>query len=395
MDISTARVEPHQIAKSEDFEFGFQSLIRNAAVLDRKITAADTDYIVGGEVRAVPGTMTFTVDDFWANGRDAVLPAYRRAVSQPVTVSAPQNFPRRDIVQVRGILESFDNRRRAFFDPELEAVKYLSVDTKNRLSAEIAIKSGTEGASHAPEADTGYIKIAEIHIDPETFSLAQDNVLGVTAVYEGEENDGWTAEKSRTFRPGRLIDLSGRIGEEAKARQEADEHLAERLDGIGIATETDPGLVRSSENDGEASVNPYTGAVTADARIPVTGDLQHVFPGEEWDVLRRPGVPVLGAITQLDWPLQIAGTPQNITVEGVERGGGRAFQITVNDNWAGMDVLFTPGSGADGRIPFLVGDRITVLIDSVGANQFILNVDNNGWEQLAFAQTGAGGDRCS
>ena len=37
MDIATARVEPHEIAKNEDFEFGFQSLIKNTAILDRML----------------------------------------------------------------------------------------------------------------------------------------------------------------------------------------------------------------------------------------------------------------------------------------------------------------------------------------------------------------------
>ena len=393
MDISTARVEPHQIAKSEDFEYGFQSLIRNTAVLDRVLTAADIDYIAGGEAIAVPGTMTFKVAALWANGKSVDLPAYLGTESTPVEVRAPQNFPRRDIVQVRGILESFDNRRRAFLDPELEAVKYLNIDTKNRLIAEIVVIHGTESASHAPYTDAGYIKIAEIHVDPETFTLTQDNIKNVTALNQGEENDGWTGEKARTFRPGAggLADLSGRINEEVRARKEADQNIVERIDNLPIATETTPGFVRSSENDGEASVNPYTGAITADARIPITGDLMPIFPDEEWDMLRRPGVPVLGPVTQLSWPLQIAGGAGDITVEGVERNGGRAFRVTAIRNWTGIDLLHTGGNGGDGRIPFRVGDRITVRIESVGANQFILNADNTGWDQLAFAETGAGG----
>jgi len=392
MDISTARVEPHEIAKSEDFEFGFQSLIRNVAVLDRVLTAAGGDYIYGGEVSAVPGTMNLTVGALWANGGGADLPSYLSAESGTLTAVTPTDFSRRDTVQVRGTLESFDSRQRAFFDPELNRAVFKQVDTKNRLTAEIVLKKGTEGSSRAPDTDSGYVKIAEIHVDPETFALTPDCVKNVTAVNRGEENAGWTNEKAGTFRPaaGGLADLSARIHAEVRARREADEKLARRLDGLPIATETTPGFVRSSENDGEVSVSPYTGAMTADARIPVSGDLGHIFRGEEWDVFFRAGVP-LGVQTSLGWPLQIAGGSDDVTVEGVNRGGGRAFRIAAAQNWAGIDVLHTTGSGADGRIPYRAGDRITVRIESETANQFILNADNGGWDQLAFAQTGAGG----
>jgi len=224
MDISTSRAEPHMIAKAEDFEFAFQSVIRNCAILDRLLTVADTDYLAGGEVVAVSGTMTFTVDELWANGRDADLPAYLGGMSPPVTVYVPQNFPRIDIVQVRGVLEGFDRQQRSFFDPETGRAHYFSIDTKNRLSAEVTVRRGIEGASHAPETDTGYIKIAEIHVDPETFSLTQDNIKNVTAVSQGGENEGWTNERARTFRPaaGGLTDLSERINAEVEARKRGD-----------------------------------------------------------------------------------------------------------------------------------------------------------------------------
>jgi hypothetical protein len=156
-DIVTARVKPHEIAKSEDFEFGFQSVIRNTAILDRMLMSAAYDYAAGGFVRSVYGTMTFTVDALWANGRAVEFPACRDAVSEPVAVSAPEIWPRYDIVQARGALESFDSQRRAFYDPELQAAQFQNTDTKNRLVVEIQVKQGNEGVDRAPEADAGYL----------------------------------------------------------------------------------------------------------------------------------------------------------------------------------------------------------------------------------------------
>jgi hypothetical protein len=206
-NIATARVEPHEIAKKEDFEFGFQSVIRNTAILDRMLTSANVDYVAGGFVRAINGSMTFAVDALWANGRAVDLPAYNDAASNPAAVAAPEVYPRYDTIQVRGILESFDTQRRAFYEPELKVVLFQNIDTKNRLIIEIEVKQGNEGVDHAPEADTGYVKLAEIYLEPETTSLTQDNIRNVTAAYQGEENTGWTAEKTRTFLIGSISDV--------------------------------------------------------------------------------------------------------------------------------------------------------------------------------------------
>jgi len=204
MDIATARVEPHEIAKGEDFMFGFESLIKNTAILDRMLMSANIDYIAGGTVNAVPGTMTFTVDALWANGKLVELPAYNNEVSSPVAVNAPLLFPRYDTVQVCGMLEAYDPQNRAFYDPELQVAQYHTINTKNRLIVKIEVKQGNEGVTHAPNADMGYIKIAEIYVDPETVSLTEDNIKNITAACQGEENTAWTSEKERTFLIGSM-----------------------------------------------------------------------------------------------------------------------------------------------------------------------------------------------
>ncbi|MDR1837640.1 MAG: hypothetical protein LBQ89_08285 [Treponema sp.] len=207
MDITTARVEPHERAKNEDFEFGYQSIIRNTAILDRMLTSLSVDYLAGGKVRAVSGTMTITVDALWANGRKIDLPAHQDVASNPIAISIPTLYPRYSIVQVRGMLQSFDNQQRAFYDPELEVALFRNIDTKNRLIPEIVVKNGNEGVIYAPEADTGYVKIAEIYLEPEITEILQDNIRNVSALYQGSENTQWTSEKTRTFYIGSMSDI--------------------------------------------------------------------------------------------------------------------------------------------------------------------------------------------
>jgi len=207
MDITTARIEPHERARDEDFEFAFQSIIRNTAVLDRMLTSASVDYVAGGIVRPAIGTLGITVDALWANGRGIDLPAFQSVASDPIAVTVPTLYPRYSIVQVKGELQSFDNQRRSFFDPELEATLYQNIDTKNRLIPIIEIKNGNEGVNYAPEADTGYVKIAEIYIEPETTEITQANIFNVSAAYQGSVNDLWTTEKTRTFYVGSMSDM--------------------------------------------------------------------------------------------------------------------------------------------------------------------------------------------
>jgi hypothetical protein len=214
MNITTARVEPHERATHEDFEYGFQSLIRNTAVLDRFLASRDVDYVAGGTVRAQKGTMNITVDAIWANGKQLDFPAFLPAVSAPIPITAPVQYPRFSIVQVRGVLQSFDRQSRAFFNPELESVQFFNIDTKNRLIADISIKHGEEGVISAPETDTGYIKIAEIYIEPETIELTYENIRNVSAAYHGNENENWTNENSRTFSAGTMSDLWQTFGRE-------------------------------------------------------------------------------------------------------------------------------------------------------------------------------------
>ena len=186
MDIATLHVEEHEIAKADDFEFGFLSVIKNTALLDRMLVSAETDYVVGGMVNAVPGTMEVTVEALWANGKTLENPVFRDEVSLPVTITRPLEFPRMDIIQVRSVLEQYDYQRRAFHNPELEHGQFFMMNTKTRLALEIAVKQGVEGDEHAPAADAGYVKLAEVLTDPEMTGLMPEHIRNITAIHQGE-----------------------------------------------------------------------------------------------------------------------------------------------------------------------------------------------------------------
>jgi hypothetical protein len=187
------------MAKNTDFQHGFESVIRNAAVLDRMLVSTDIDYIVGNGVTPDAEAVGIHIGKLWGNGLNMDLPAYNREVSALIAIALPTGGTRIDAVQIRGVLEEYDNQRRAFYNPDTETGQYFDVNTKERLIVEYQVKQGVLGADIAPEADTGWLKLAEVVVRPGITRIDAADVHNVTAIHQGEENPAWTIQKTRTF----------------------------------------------------------------------------------------------------------------------------------------------------------------------------------------------------
>lgn len=220
MDITTPAVYEHEIAKHDDFQYGFEGLIRNMAMLDRMLVSAEKDYIIGGAVTPDTASLGVRVGRMWGNGASLDYPIFHDSVSDAVPVILPVSGSRIDTVQVQAVLEEYDEQRRAFFNSETESSQYYRTPTKKRLLIKCEIKRGAEGQEAAPETDAGWLKLAEILIDPGTERLTGDNIRGVTAIYQNEENTAWTAEKTRTFILGSDLDLKTMLAKEHTATGE-------------------------------------------------------------------------------------------------------------------------------------------------------------------------------
>jgi hypothetical protein len=197
--MTTALVHEHEMAKNTDFQHGFESIIRNAAILDRMLVSTDIDYIVGGDVRPASGAVGIQIEKMWGNGILLDLPIYNKQLTPIIPITPPTGDTRIDTVQVRGFFEEYDNQRRAFYNPDTETGQFFDVNTKQRLIVQYQVKQGTVGVDAAPEADTGWLKLAEILVHPGITGIAASDVHNVTAIRQGEENPAWTTQKARTF----------------------------------------------------------------------------------------------------------------------------------------------------------------------------------------------------
>jgi hypothetical protein len=198
-DITTALVHEHEIAKNTDFQHGFESLIRNAAILDRMLVPTGIDYLVGGGVRPGTAAVGIQIEKMWGNGLLLDLPIYNKGLTPLVPITPPTGDTRIDTVQARGFFEAYDSQRRAFYGPDTGTGQFFDVNTKERLIIQYQVKQGVVGTDAAPEADVGWLKLAEIVVRPGISVIAASDVHNVTAARQGEENLAWTTQKSRTF----------------------------------------------------------------------------------------------------------------------------------------------------------------------------------------------------
>ncbi|GMO51984.1 MAG: hypothetical protein Pg6C_17150 [Treponemataceae bacterium] len=214
MDITTPAVHEHEIAKHDDFQYGFEGLVRNIAMLDRMLVSAEKDYIIGGAVTPDAASLGVRIGRMWGNGASLDYPVFHDSVSAAIPVAPPGGGSRIDTVQVQAAFEEYDEQRRAFFNPETESGQYYLTPTKKRLAVKCEIKRGVEGQGAAPETDAGWLKLAEIIVDPGVTGIAADDIKCVTAIYENEENTEWTREKTRTFILGSDLALKSILAKE-------------------------------------------------------------------------------------------------------------------------------------------------------------------------------------
>jgi hypothetical protein len=198
-EITTALVYEHEMAKNTDFRHGFESIIRNSAILDRMLVSTDFDYLVGGGVIPSTSVVGIHIEKMWGNGLLLDLPVYNKQITSLIPITSPTGGNRIDTVQARGYFEEYDNQRRAFYNPDTEMGQFFEVNTKLKLVMQCQVKQGEEGVNAAPEADAGWIKLAEIVVRPGILTIASADVHNVTSIRQGGENAAWTTQKARTF----------------------------------------------------------------------------------------------------------------------------------------------------------------------------------------------------
>jgi hypothetical protein len=213
-NFSTAVTVANEIVKAVDFTYAHDQTIQNVSVVLQNILAdASFDLVIGGTVVPyVSGGMNVTIDPLYAHCRYSGIDVLETELQQPISIEpADATHDRIDVIQIRGIEESYDYQNRKFRDPQSGTETVQEIATKKRIKLDVVVKKGTNGSVVAPVADTGYVKLAEIVVLAGAVSITMDNIKNITGRYARAVNSGWTNENTRTFNPGYLTDIIGKF----------------------------------------------------------------------------------------------------------------------------------------------------------------------------------------
>ena len=206
----TTHVMDNEIVKANDFEFAFEQLVENVSKATQMILESNQDFVINGKVLPDTG-MNVRVSPIYGVCKSTGIPFGRTEATDETIGFKGSSSGRRDILEVQGDWESYDNQQRAFNDPETDTKTYQYVDTKKLMRPVYRVKTGTDGSSTAPEVDEGWVKLAEVQIRAGATSILATDIFNITADIAGLDNDDWTTEADITYNIGYLSEVNERF----------------------------------------------------------------------------------------------------------------------------------------------------------------------------------------
>ena len=196
--IYTIDVNGNSVNLMEDFDFTTDILGANMVISGMVVTEAltpDMTILISAGI-----AKDFTVGSF-LNGE---------ALIGIVTASNPIN-DRRDIIEVRRLIDNISPATRQFKDPETEDITESTIDTEVQYITEIKVLAGTPGTGLSLAVETGWIKIAEILVPAASLTVIDANIFNVDAEKAGVNNTNWTVTMASIYRNGTISEMKTKI----------------------------------------------------------------------------------------------------------------------------------------------------------------------------------------
>ncbi len=125
--------------------------------------------------------------------------------------AAHATMERLDTLEVRAVTQDIDAETRAFKDPATGAITYAGVNTKTKAFFEARCLPGTPGAGVAPNAETGWTKLAEVRVPAGATQIITSHIRNISAEEDAAENGTWTAQKAVTFNLGSVESIKNTL----------------------------------------------------------------------------------------------------------------------------------------------------------------------------------------
>lgn len=206
--ITTINISPYEIAKANDINYGFQSIIENIALITNLAVQSERDFIIGGGIEPGQG-LNVIVKPFIAFCKDTGM-LYCKSVNTKVEFYKSSSINDRiDVITVSGEgWDVFQKERRAKWyvtqnaptgNEDNDSLVFGEFDKRQSPKIEIEAIQGMDNSELAKNTGPGQIKIAEVRIKAGREILDNSDVHFVSAMLDGEQNKEWTSEKSSTF----------------------------------------------------------------------------------------------------------------------------------------------------------------------------------------------------
>lgn len=287
MKYEVVRYDGNEIILTDDSNDHAESFVTNIDALSNFFGDDSVDSVLFGMVVSEASTPDLTVRVSAGMARnvsqDQVL--LGEAVTGLVISTPDATQDRYDTIQVQRFTEDTTPLQRQFKDASTGVVSDLVIDTKTDYKTEYGVVTGTPGAGVAPNATSGWVKIAEILVPAGSSTVVNANIYNADAAGAGDSNTGWTAQTAVTYLNGSIsdmkTDINGRVAPSGTGFGANEIPLFSDTTGLGLIT-SNRQIIDSGIADGGSNV-PTANAVydfVVDTFFPV-GRSYTQYPGDD------------------------------------------------------------------------------------------------------------------
>lgn len=213
--LETIKINPYEIAKADDLDIGFRSILHNASLLLDTFTQSNHDFILGGDITIIQNKLALRIAPYVAFCKKTEK-LYCNANETIINLEASNKiYDRIDVVCI-GIQNNekdwieFKNEKRAKWDTvhvresnshpiTAEEMYFGDFNKRQKQNVSVIIIRGDDNDEIAKKVGYDVVKIAEIKVKASRNMLGVEDVCFVSALTEGDKNNEWTQEHRRTF----------------------------------------------------------------------------------------------------------------------------------------------------------------------------------------------------
>lgn len=314
--MKTVRWEGNEIIFTDDVNNNSINSVEN---LDLTTDILGANMIISGMVvtQAVVPDMTILIGAGLA--KDQTVGTFLKGLDLVGTVTnSDAILDRRDIVEMRRLIEDVSPDTRQFKDPTSGAITSSTIDTELEYKTEIQVVAGSPGGN-APSTTAGWIKIAEILIPASSLTVVNANIYNVDAEKAGVANTNWTTDTAPVYLNGTVSGMKTKI-----------------IDNESDITTNTPAIALNTTHRGSDGKN-HSDLVLNNTHRGSTGvdhfNLLNSLKGMNHIVLTEyttTTVPAIAANSQVEINGAIYTNPSEVAITG----------STSNSTW--YDILLTP-----------------------------------------------------